>query len=92
MKPIEIMARAMHDGPLLGEGYDDLLESEREWINSMAETAVQAFEEAGFRIVPIEPTEEMTVSGYHATQEDKTIRTFGHADDIYKAMLEAAPK
>ena len=50
-----------------------------------ARTALKAIEDAGFRIVPVEPTEEMYEKGMEAIHEYCP-------KDVYKAMLEAAPK
>lgn len=58
---------------------------------------VRAFKN-GYKLVPIEPTEEMLYAGYDATRlPDGTPQFYesgfclGHASKIHKAMLESAP-
>ena len=50
---------------------------------SYARNVVQALEEAGFRIVPVEPTEEMYEKGMETIHEYCP-------KDVYKAMLKAS--
>ena len=86
MTPIEIMAKAMEDidnRPLL--------------LTPVAEHIAQALEEAGFAIVPVEPTDHMINQGFVAAgkhvkrTEDGGIDLYGSgAIACYKAMLEVA--
>ena len=51
-----------------------------------AETALQAIHDAGFAVVPLRPTLEMTTAGY------ETIYDYGHDTyaEIWRAMLQAS--
>lgn len=83
----EIVARALFDNDYPREGG----RKERAWAESgieyceMADTALQAIEQAGSAIVPVEPTDAMRWAW-----EDSTGGTISCSDEnAYKAMLTA---
>lgn len=58
-----------------------------ECVNA-ARAALSAIEANGYRVVPVEPTQEMLSDG--ASWEDSCSKVV--VGDVYRAMLSAAPK
>ena len=96
---IEIMARACCDCHLWKNAFDAETEGNQESWRWQAKTAVKALKDAGFRIVPVEPTMEMQNAAvdkteFHYTHPQQTgIRESPQMffKSAYKAMLEASP-
>ena len=66
----------------------------------IARAALSAIEAAGYRVVPVEPTEEM-VKAFETPQVEfplgngQTLKVHGmthYADNVWRLMLAAAPK
>ena len=87
MKPIEIMARAMLTAIAEDRKWEyitpDVVDAIWQSHEREAKASLQALEEAGFRIVPYDATDEMYRAGKSAE---------GSLYTKWKAMLEAAPK
>lgn len=79
---VEIAADAM------GAPTDDNEWGEYPPFKRFARLAITAIEKAGYRIVPVEPTEAMVAAGDEATP----IGDLKVCEGIYAAMLAAAPK
>ena len=60
------------------------------WID-LARASITAIEAAGYRVVPVEPTEEMADAGTDARWQS-VIRDANNVREIWTAMLSAAPK
>ena len=60
-------------------------ESYRRTVTKHADAALAAIKQAGFVVVPAEPTEAMISAGLPIADLDS-----GHPEDIYRAMIEAS--
>ena len=86
-KLVEVVARGMQTAEEWSTfwGHDDACK--------LAQAALRAIEAAGYRIVPVEPTEEMLKKGVHAFQHSYASEdTLADWRANYRAMLAAAPK
>lgn len=79
--PIEIMARAM--APLVSEDMEEPFRSG--WLSNLATAAISALTDAGFAVVPVEPTETMLSAGQEAWLNDPARRS----STLYRAMIQA---
>lgn len=88
---IEIMARAM----CLDDGNDpdaDFVGGAKKWeaYAHDAGICVAALTEAGFAIVPVEPTEAMADAGYGVLADaDDRMLAYRDASDVYRAMIQS---
>lgn len=55
------------------------------------EAALQPAVGGGWKMVPVEPTEEMQIAGFQAWEATCFRSDVSQGDDIYKAMLAASP-
>jgi len=89
---IDAMARAIYEHQPYYAGVDrvpkweTLPQSARGAYAGLAESALRAAEQAGWRLVPVEPTQEML------TSRPMTIPTISRAYMCWRVMLEAAPR
>ena len=84
MTVIEIIAQALYDGNAGGTTDPILQDMAEATCKNDAEIAVKALEEAGYRIVPVEPTEQQLFKAHKVSVCSlEVIRA------IYKEMLEA---
>lgn len=83
MTLIELMAKAIDQS-------DDAVGGERhmEYWHDLARAALSAIESAGYRIVPVEPTEEMETAGILA--QDAAAGTNNIARAAFRSALRAA--
>lgn len=86
---IETMARAICGEAGYDKPWDAFNASERDMFVDCARAALAAIEAAGYRVVPVEPTEEMICAGISAIQ-NHTMRM--EVIVAYNVMLAAAPK
>lgn len=66
-----------------------LVQSDGE-ARQIAKVALSAIESAGYRVVPVEPTEEMAEKARNAIYDSAPSKS--RARSVYAAMLSAAPK
>lgn len=85
---IEKMARAMNAAARERHRYDwdRVAEYYKNICGEQVRAALSAALDAGWQLVPKEPTEEMLKAG------DIEIDISGACDEVYRAMLEKAPK
>lgn len=58
----------------------------------IARAALSALHEAGYRVVPNEPTDEMLRQGAMTFYENRHLTTYAHRIPyIYRAMIDASP-
>jgi hypothetical protein len=82
----EVIARGFHEH-LSRRDVMQYLDNEED-CDGLADAALAAIKEAGFVVVPAEPTEAMVEAG--AKDFGGDLVTTRGASDIYRAMIEAA--
>lgn len=88
---IEAVAKAMFARDMPSSDWDDKYDEDvREPYRKNARAALAAIEAQGYRVVPVEPTNAMVDAMYALDKVDD--RWPACADDIWRAMLSAAPK
>ena len=96
---IETMARVVFDRWRNGNNFQDrvpewadLDQDDRDaWLTEMRENFA-AIEAAGYRLVPVEPTDEMWGAAERLQPGNNAPYVPGSPADVYAAMLAAAPK
>ena len=94
---IKVIAKAVWpkiDAPVEAHGHVPMtiIEFKQREAYDAAENIAKALEEAGFRIVPVEPTREMKMAAAHlkgVIAANRLIKP--RSEEIYRAMLKASP-
>lgn len=84
MTPIEIMAGALEKADEFSKWPDT--------YRSRAEITTQALEEAGFRIVPVKPTDKMLTAYAEIFMDAYDRNKYLGGRGAYQVFLESAPK
>ena len=90
----EVIARAINKGLGPSWAYSNWKGNEyencRHMLDDATETALAAIKDAGYAVVPVEPTEAMVLVTQHSSVGKSPVLSERMTKEVYKAMLEAA--
>ena len=72
-----------------GKPFDELHHQVKAQCIREMNAALKALSDAGYAVVPKEPTEEMIEAGGHSPKQDSG---YDDAETVYAAMLKSAPE